>query len=58
MGALQDATQKLKGQAQKAKGDIETEAGHPIRGTVDKIKGHVNETIADANIQSRVDNRN
>ena len=43
--------QKIKGQAQQVKGDIEIAAGEPIHGNVDKVRGKANEFAADVKMK-------
>jgi uncharacterized protein YjbJ (UPF0337 family) len=53
MGTLDDATQKIKGKAQQAKGNIEHATGHEGKSMWDKAKGKFNETVGDAKLNSR-----
>lgn len=47
MTDLDDIGLKIKGKLQQAKGQIKKDSGDEAGGTVDKIKGKINETIAD-----------
>jgi len=51
MGYVQDIGRKLKGKGQKLKGEIQVRHGYPIQGAVSKIKGSLNEGIANANLR-------
>jgi uncharacterized protein YjbJ (UPF0337 family) len=53
MGDLTDVGQKIKGKYQKIKGDIQQDSGSPLSGTVEKIKGSLNEGFADTKLRSR-----
>lgn len=53
MGELNAIGQKIKGKAQKVKGDIEMNSdnlGDKVKGGISKIKGSVNDTMADAKL--------
>ena len=52
MGDLDDVGQKIKGKFQKFTGDLKSESGNEAEGTWDKIKGNVNETIADFKLKN------
>ncbi len=53
MTVLNDVNQKLKGKAQKVKGQVQQEMGQGVKGGITKIKGHLNETLADIKLKSR-----
>jgi uncharacterized protein YjbJ (UPF0337 family) len=44
-------TQKLKGKAQKAKGEYQKRTGHGIKGGISRAKGELNEKIGDARLK-------
>lgn len=39
--------QNIKGHAQQAKGEMEARHGQHVKGAVDKIRGKINEAVAD-----------
>ena len=51
MNKMKIIAQKIKGQAQQVKGDIEIAAGEPIHGNVDKVRGKANEFAADVKMK-------
>lgn len=53
MGNLDDITQKIKGKAQQAKGDIEDMSGNEGQALWDRTKGKANETIADFKLDNK-----
>jgi uncharacterized protein YjbJ (UPF0337 family) len=54
MGKIQIISQKIKGQAQEVKGEIEVAVGEPIHGNIDKVRGKANEIAA--NIKMNIKN--
>jgi uncharacterized protein YjbJ (UPF0337 family) len=52
MNDLDDIGQKIKGKAQQLSGEIKNQTGDKMGGPWDKIKGNVNETIADIKMQN------
>lgn len=55
MGELDDLKQKIKGKAQQVQGAFEQKTGHGVKGGIRKLKGKLNETIADAKLNARRD---
>lgn len=53
MSTLDDVAQKIKGKTQKIKGSFKDNTGNRGDGTWDKVKGSVNETIADLKLKNR-----
>ncbi|HVZ12721.1 MAG TPA: hypothetical protein VG965_06860 [Patescibacteria group bacterium] len=53
MGTLGDIGQKIKGEAQDIKGDIEINTGNKVKGHIDKAKGKLNKAAADAKLKVR-----
>lgn len=53
MGDFSNLAQKVKGKYQKAKGELHQESGDPLKGTLEKVKGGINEGIADSKLKSR-----
>lgn len=50
MTFVDDVSQKMKGRGQKIRGKIRSGR---VSGSIDQIKGSVNETIADAKLRTR-----
>lgn len=57
MADLDEIGQKIKGKAQQLSGEIKHQTGDEAGGTWDKIKGNVNETIADFKMQNNTRDR-
>ncbi len=45
--------QKIKGKAQIIKGNIQKATGHELKGTITKIRGKANDSIANMKLQKR-----
>lgn len=52
MGKLDDINQKIKGKIDQAKGEIDIKSGHGVKGGITKLKGKINESIADAKLNN------
>lgn len=44
-----DLNRKVKGKAQQMRGELKIRTGNRMDGTIDKVKGRLNEGIANAN---------
>lgn len=53
MGTIQDLEQKIKGQGQLIKGNLESSTGHKMKGAWDKTKGKINIMAADAKLRNK-----
>lgn len=53
MGSIQDFKQKVEGKVDQAKGKINQERGHGIKGGAQQIKGKIKEEWADAKLRGR-----
>lgn len=47
MATIQTLKQNLKGQTQQVVGAIEKKMGHPVKGTINQLKGKTNVAISD-----------
>ncbi len=53
MGFLYAMGKKIKGKTQQVSGDYDIRYGHALKGITRKVKGKVNEKVADQELKSR-----
>ncbi len=53
MSVIGEVNQKLKGNVQKVRGTIKYHAGYTVGGTIDRLKGAVNDAVADVRLSAR-----
>ncbi len=54
MSLLADANQKLKGKTQQIQGVYYQQTGRVLKGAALKLKGKINEAVADAKLKTKV----
>lgn len=54
MSLLSDANQKLKGKVQQVQGTYYQQTGKPLKGISLKLKGKINEAVADAKLKTKI----
>lgn len=55
MGAIQDFKQKIDGKVDQARGHVNQQRGHGIKGGLQIAKGKIKERLADAKMDARRD---
>ena len=53
MGAVDDIGQKILSKVEEIEGEAKKQSGRPISGTIQKTKGKIRETVADAKLKAR-----
>ena len=55
MGTIKNITQKIKGKLEQIDGTVKQQSGNPVEGTLEKIKGKINDTVASAKLNNESD---
>lgn len=53
MGAFDDIGRKVRAKGQKVKGEMQQQSGHGVKGGISKMKGNLNDAVADFNMDKK-----